>query len=82
MAAARLGGLTQSLSVATIFSKNLKISGVTVGSRGQFEEMVRAIEANDIHPVIDRRFPLEAATEAFGAMQAAQHYGKLVLDIA
>lgn len=76
-----LSGLSKDVNVAAIFAQNLKISGVTVGSRAHFEEMVRAIEQNDIHPVIDKRFPLADAQEAFRLMQGASHFGKIVLDI-
>jgi NADPH:quinone reductase-like Zn-dependent oxidoreductase len=41
--------------------------------------MCRAIEANAIHPVIDKRFPLEDAQAAFRAMRAGEHFGKIVL---
>jgi NADPH:quinone reductase-like Zn-dependent oxidoreductase len=76
-----LSGLTKDVNVAAIFAQNLKISGITVGSRTHFEEMTRAIEQNDIHPVIDKRFPLADAQEAFRLMQGASHFGKIVLDI-
>jgi NADPH:quinone reductase-like Zn-dependent oxidoreductase len=76
-----LSGLTRDVNVAAIFSQNLKISGITVGSRTHFEEMSRAIVQNDIHPVIDKRFPLAQAQEAFRLMQGASHFGKIVLDI-
>jgi len=69
------------VNVAAIFSQNLKISGITVGSRTHFEEMSRAIVQNDIHPVIDKRFPLDDAQEAFRLMQGASHFGKIVLNI-
>ena len=65
---------------STIFSQNLKISGITVGSRTMFEDMSRAIVANDIHPVIDQRFGLEDAQEAFRTMESASHFGKIVLN--
>ena len=40
--------------------------GVHVGSRQQMEEMVNAIEANDIHPIIDHRvFGFEEVRDAF-----------------
>lgn len=40
--------------------------GVYVGSRQQMEDMVAAIEANDIHPVVDSKvFSLEQAKEAY-----------------
>ncbi|MCF8471150.1 MAG: NAD(P)-dependent alcohol dehydrogenase [Parvibaculum sp.] len=76
-----LSGLTQNVNVAAIFSQNLKVSGITVGSRLWFEDMVRAIEQNDIHPVIDAHFPLAGAQDAFRLMQGASHFGKIVLDI-
>lgn len=77
-----LSGLVKDVNVAAIFSQNLKISGITVGSRAQFEDMVRAIEQSDIHPVIDKRYPLEEAPAAFTTMQGASHFGKIVLNIA
>lgn len=40
--------------------------GVYVGSREQMEEMVQAIEINDIHPVVDEEiFEFEKAKEAY-----------------
>lgn len=40
--------------------------GVYVGSREQMEEMVQAIEINDIHPVVDEKvFDFEKAKEAY-----------------
>ena len=69
------------MNVAAIFAQTLKISGITVGSRAHFEDMSRAIEQNDIHPVIDKRFALADAQEAFRLMQGASHFGKIVLNI-
>ncbi len=46
--------------------------GVYVGSRAQFEDMNRAIEMNDIHPVIDSKvFKLEELKEAYQYMVSA-----------
>lgn len=77
-----LSGMTKDVNVAAIFSQNVKISGVTVGSRAHVEDMFRAIEQNDIHPVIDKRFSLEQAPDAFRLMDGASHFGKIVLNIA
>jgi NADPH:quinone reductase-like Zn-dependent oxidoreductase len=63
-----------------MFGANARIHGITVGSREQFEAMCRAIEANAIRPVIDKRFPLEDAQSAFRAMKAGEHFGKIVLN--
>ncbi len=76
-----LGGFVKDLNVAAIFAGNARIHGVTVGSREQFETMTRAIEANGIKPVIDKRFPLEQARAAFETMKAGAHFGKIVLTM-
>lgn len=76
-----LSGIMKDISVTAIMGQNLKISGVTVGSRVHFEDMVRAIEANDIHPVIDKRFALDELPAALKTMQGASHFGKIVLSI-
>lgn len=76
-----LSGFVKDVNIAAIFSQNIKISGVTVGSRAHFEDMVRAIEQSDIHPVIDRRFALEDMSKALELMHGASHFGKIVLDM-
>ncbi|MBI1263044.1 MAG: zinc-binding dehydrogenase [Rhizobiales bacterium] len=77
-----LSGLSSNLSMAAVFSNNLRIKGISVGSIAQFEEMSRAIEANDLHPVIDCHFPFEKTGDALAHMQAGKHLGKVVIDIA
>jgi len=76
-----LSGAVKDVSVAAIFGGNLKISGVTVGSREQFDEMSAAFAQNNIRPVIDRSFELARAQDAFRLMDGASHFGKIVLDI-
>ncbi|WKT53888.1 Polyketide synthase, enoylreductase domain [Fusarium oxysporum f. sp. vasinfectum] len=58
------------------------VRGVTVGSRRQFEEMNRAIEENDIHPILDKRvFRLEHAREAYEYLWDQKHIGKVMVQI-
>ena len=49
--------------------------------RSQQQDMIRAIDANGIRPVIDRHFALEEITEAFRYQETNQHFGKICLDI-
>jgi NADPH:quinone reductase-like Zn-dependent oxidoreductase len=59
------------------------VRGVSVGSRAQFEDMNRAIEANDIKPVVDERiFDMEHLKEAYQYMWEQRHFGKVVVKIA
>ncbi|CAJ0544241.1 Ff.00g035180.m01.CDS01 [Fusarium sp. VM40] len=59
------------------------VQAITVGSRLQFEEMNRVIEANDIHPVLDERvFELDQAREAYQYLWDQKHFGKVIIQIA
>jgi len=58
------------------------VRGILVGSRTQFEDMNRAIEANKIKPVVDEKvFTLEEAKEAYQYMWDQKHFGKLTIKI-
>ncbi|MGA1677698.1 MAG: zinc-binding dehydrogenase, partial [Pseudomonadales bacterium] len=76
-----LSGYVQSLSIPEMFRTNARIQGVTVGNRDQFEDMCRALARNQIHPVVDRKFPLAEAREAFRLMESGSHFGKIVVDV-
>jgi NADPH:quinone reductase-like Zn-dependent oxidoreductase len=60
---------------------NVRISGVTVGNRQHQLEMLSAIRAGGLKPVIDRVFPLTALREAFVHQEAHAHFGKISIQI-
>lgn len=55
--------------------------GIFVGNRVMFEQMVRAVEGNNIHPVIDRVFAFDEVVEAYQYMAGQGHFGKIVIRI-
>jgi NADPH:quinone reductase-like Zn-dependent oxidoreductase len=55
------------------------VRGIPVGSRESFEAMNRAIEANNMRPVIDKLFPWTDAVAAIRYMQEGKHFGKIIL---
>jgi len=58
------------------------VRGILVGSRVQFEEMSRAIDAGKIKPCIDEKvFTLEEAKEAYEYVSAQKHFGKVTIRI-
>jgi NADPH:quinone reductase-like Zn-dependent oxidoreductase len=58
------------------------VRGIYVGSRAQFEDMNRAIEANNIHPVVDKKqFQLTELKEAVQYMVDQKHFGKICIKI-
>jgi NADPH:quinone reductase-like Zn-dependent oxidoreductase len=76
-----LTGISGEVPTAELFQKNARISGITVGSCAQQLDMIAAVEAGGIKPVIDSRFPLEQLADAFRHQESQQHFGKICLDI-
>jgi NADPH:quinone reductase-like Zn-dependent oxidoreductase len=76
-----LTGVSGDVPTAAFFSKNLRMSGITVGSQSMQTDMIRAIEANGIEPVIDTSFPLTDLADAFRHQAAQKHFGKITLEI-
>lgn len=75
-----LGGRSSELLMPAIFGKNLRIIGISVGSRQMFDDMVSAIERHDFHPVIDHVYGFAEVPGALHAMEGAAHLGKLAID--
>jgi NADPH:quinone reductase-like Zn-dependent oxidoreductase len=90
MAACRLGGhiavigllsgIAAEVNIPALFSAQLRLSGISIGSRADQEDMIRAIEVNRLKPVLDRSFGLEQIVSAFEHYQAQSHFGKIVLE--
>ena len=91
MAAARVGahisvigiltGLGGEISIVTALIKQLRLQGLIVGSRTQQIDMVKAIDANGMRPVVDKVFPLESMVEAFQYQESNKHFGKICLEM-
>lgn len=76
-----LSGSESRLPLGLALSRQLRLQALLVGNRSQQQEMVRAIEANGMHPVIDSHFPLDQIVAAFRHQESGRHFGKIVLDI-
>ncbi len=76
-----LAGVSGNVPTVFVMQGNQRIIGLTVGARRHQQDMVRAIEANGIKPVIDRHFPLEEIADAFRHQESGKHLGKICLDI-
>lgn len=75
-----LAGYAGEVPTVAIMAGNVRISGLTVGSREQQVAMIRAIEAAGIRPVIDSSFPLERIADAFQHQASGRHFGKICLE--
>ena len=76
-----LTGVAGPVQTALLFSKNLTVQGLTVGSRAMQQDMIAAIEANGIKPEISDRFPLADLADAFRHQESGKHFGKIVVEI-
>ncbi|UCE51252.1 MAG: zinc-binding dehydrogenase [Desulfobacterales bacterium] len=91
MASAKINGRISLVGVLTGFDgqvnplpilwKSLSVNGIYVGSCDMQKQFHNALEANKIHPVIDRIFKFNQAKEAYAYMQSAQHFGKIVIQL-
>jgi len=76
-----LTGFAAEVSIPALFSNQIRISGISIGSRADQEDMIRAIDVNRIKPVIDRRFPLRDIAAPFTHYGARKHFGKVCLEV-
>ena len=76
-----LTGYAGPVTTALLMRNNLRVQGLTVGSRAQQLAMIAGIEATGIKPVIDSHFALANLADAFRHQASATHFGKIVVDI-
>lgn len=76
-----LTGLAGEVSILTALIKQLRLQGLIVGTRTQQQEMIKAIDANNLHPIVDKVFPLERMVDAFQYQETNQHFGKICLEM-
>jgi NADPH:quinone reductase-like Zn-dependent oxidoreductase len=72
-------GDAPSAELTRVFFTQLSVVGSTMGTRDQLVRLARFCEQTGVRPVIDSVLPLAQAREAFAAMIAGRHIGKLVL---
>jgi NADPH:quinone reductase-like Zn-dependent oxidoreductase len=76
-----LSGGVAELNLGRVVTQNVRLQGVTLGSREMFEDMVRAIEAHRLKPPIDDKvYRFDEVAEAIRAIPAGRHFGKICLE--
>lgn len=74
------GRIEKNPSILPALFRHITIRGIYAGSRRMLEELVTAVEVNDIHPVIDRSFAFDEARGAYEYLKSGKHVGKLVIE--
>ncbi len=75
-----LAGRAEDLPLPLIFHKQLRIHGIYVGSRHNFEEMNKAMTLATMRPIFES-FPWANTREVLHRMESGSHFGKLVLTV-
>ncbi len=72
-------GLENKIDFLPVLIKTARIQGIFVGSRAMLETLITEYATRTIRPVIDKVFGFEQALEAYHYMDAAQHFGKVLI---
>jgi NADPH:quinone reductase-like Zn-dependent oxidoreductase len=75
-----LAGLEGDTNPHPIMVKGASLHGIFVGNRTMLEELMAAIRANGIRPVIDKVFPFDATHDAYRYHKGGV-FGKVVVTI-
>ena len=76
-----ISGAEQAIDIRQVLGKNLRVQGITVGSRQMLQEVADAFASNGIHPVLDQTFSFDRAVDALRSLKAAEHFGKIVITL-
>jgi NADPH:quinone reductase-like Zn-dependent oxidoreductase len=76
-----LAGSQAPIDTYQLVHKALRVHGLYVGSVAMFEDLVRALEASKLKPVVDKVFPFAEARSAYEYLASGQHFGKVVVSI-
>ncbi|MGU3541072.1 zinc-dependent alcohol dehydrogenase family protein [Methylobacterium sp. A54F] len=76
-----LTGWEGSVPTAALMLRHQRLQGLVVGSRREQQDMVRALDATGLRPVIDRTFPLDALADAFRHEESGAHVGKICVEM-
>jgi zinc-binding alcohol dehydrogenase/oxidoreductase len=74
------GGTEATLPVRPLYSGQQSVLGTLMGSPSDYEGFLSAVRRGSWRPVVDSVVPLAEAASAVQAMEAARHFGKLVLS--
>ncbi|KAH9911900.1 NAD(P)-binding protein [Fomitopsis serialis] len=67
---------------ASIVLRGALVRGILIGSRTQFEALVRLINATGLKPVVDKVSPFEETRGAYEHLESRQHVGKVCVQVA
>jgi NADPH:quinone reductase-like Zn-dependent oxidoreductase len=76
-----VGGLGAMINPRLLMMGQISTHAAAVGSRADLANLLAAIDAAQLRPVIDRVFGFEEAAEAYHHLEARNHFGKVVIAV-
>lgn len=76
-----LSGAKAPLNLPLAVMRQVRLQGITCGSRDQMIRMLAAIETHGVKPWIHQRFAFEDFMGAFELMKQGGHIGKIVIEV-
>jgi len=74
-----LSGGKMEVRLGPVVTRAVRMQGVTVGCRDDFEAMVRAVEQHRLQPVVDRVFAFEDLRAALDHLASGAQFGKVCI---
>ena len=70
-----------SAELKRLFVRQLQVFGSSLGTFGEFQDLLRFCGSAGLAPVIDTAYPLEQVHEAFDRLERGDQFGKICLDV-
>ena len=67
--------------IRRIFIRQLQILGSTMGSLGEFQDLLSLVQRSGLKPVIDSQYALDDVHGALDRLASGQQFGKVVIHI-
>lgn len=74
-------GDAPSADLRRLFVRQLQVFGSTLGSQGEFADLIAATATGALKPVIGARYPLDRLHEALDRLETGEVFGKIAIDI-
>ncbi|MFX1366264.1 MAG: zinc-binding dehydrogenase [Promethearchaeota archaeon] len=72
-------GPLSKLNIANLFWKHLEIKGTSMGTQGEFREVMKLVFDKKLNPIIDKIFPFNQTGEAETYLNSGNQFGKVLL---
>jgi NADPH:quinone reductase-like Zn-dependent oxidoreductase len=77
-----LAGAQLDAKIYHLVLRRIRLQGITMAPRDDFERMNALLAEHDLHPHVDRIFGFDESPAAFEYLAAQRHFGKVAIEIA